>query len=128
MTRETFLEIFKGNENFNFSIYTNIAEGEGINGVSFNTFVGEVISRSDANLCYYRKINHIAKCCDNYVVIDVYECKTDKEREQNHTPLSKKTRFYLPYDAIVLIEICTKDCDEWGWGYPIKLTKKTNLK
>lgn len=128
MTRETFLEIFKGNENFNFSIHTNIAQGRGINGVSFNKFVGEVISRSDANLCYYRKINHIAKCCDNYVVIDVYECRTDKERTQNHTPLSKQTRYYLPYDAIVLIEICTKDCDEWGWGYPIKLTKKTNLK
>ena len=128
MTRETFLEIFKGNENFNFSIHTNIAQGRGINGVSFNKFVGEVISKCDANLRYYRKINHIAKCCDNYVVIDVYECETDDDGIENYTPLSKQTRYYLPYDAIVLIEICTKDCDEWGWGYPIKLTKKTNLK
>ena len=128
MTRETFLEIFKGNENFNFSIYTNIAQGRGINGVSFNKFVGEVVRKSDANLRYYREINHIAKCCDNYVVIDVYECATDDDAKQNYTPLSKQTRYYLPYDAIVLIELYTKDCDKWGWGYPIKLTKKTNLK
>lgn len=119
MTREDFLAIFKGNEKNNFCIYTNIAQGRGINGVSFNTIEGEVVYRSEANLCYYRKINHIAKCLDNYFVIEHYVSLEDSRV----TNSDKSKTYYIPYEVVNMIEFNHTD----NRHTPLKLTKKTIL-
>lgn len=96
-TKEILMDLFKKNKERNFQIYTNIAFGRGINGVSYHSFVGDNYldgdTRNVGNVC---SIKGFGK---TYVVIEYrrkgyYYCDAPKE-------------VYVPYDNIVMVDFIT---------------------
>jgi hypothetical protein len=101
-TKEILMELFKKNEKRNFQIYTNIAFGRGINGVSYRSFVGEIYlddnRRNIGNIC---SIKGFGK---TYLVI---EYKGEKWNSSYYCDAPKE--IYVPYDAIVMVDFITDE-------------------
>lgn len=88
-TKDILMAMFKKNKTLNFIIYTNLGRGRGINGVSFESFVGESSEES-----------HIIKgFADSYVIIE----KTDSGAYLT----GAKKDIYLPYEQIVRVDFIT---------------------
>lgn len=88
-TKEILMSMFKKNKTLNFVIYTNLGRGRGMNGVSFESFVGE---SSEEN-------HTIRGFADSYVIIE----KTDS----GPYIAGAKKDIYLPYEQIVRVDFIT---------------------
>jgi hypothetical protein len=99
-TKEILMELFKKNEKRNFQIYTNIAYGRGINGVSYRSFIGDNYlddnRRDIGNICSIKGFG------ETYVVI---EHKGEKGAYYINAPKD----IYVPYDAIVMVDFITDE-------------------
>lgn len=113
-TKEILMDLFKKNEKRNFQIYTNIAQGRGINGVNYRSFVGDSYLDDDrrniGNICSIKGFG------ETYLVIEykgekgLYYCNAPKE-------------IYVPYDTIVMVDFINDDSNKF-YGF----TGKHNLK
>ena len=99
-TKELLMEMFRKNEGSNFCIYTNIAEGRGINGVSFKSFIGDGYASHD-NRIQVNKTT-IKGFADTYLIIEVNDGRgiwySDSKRE-----------VYVPYATIVMVDFLTDE-------------------
>lgn len=98
MTREVLKEMFAENEGLNFRIYTNIAEGRGINGVHYKTFTG--YNYDDDRRKYLE--SSIKTFSADYLVI---ECAKTKGFWYDNA----KRKVYVPYDKIVMVDFMTDE-------------------
>jgi hypothetical protein len=112
-TKNTLMDLFKKNEKRNFQIYTNIAYGRGINGVSYHSFVGDSYLDDDrrniGNICSIKGFG------ETYVVI---EYKGEKGFYYGNAP----KEIYIPYDTIVMVDFITDESNKF-YGF----TGKHNL-
>ena len=117
MTKETVMAIFNAHKTTNFCITTNIAEGRGINGVSFGSFEGESLVKKEYHDEYYHASwTKILGFMDECIVLCHYE---------NHSYWDGGEHiYYIPYSNIVSISFREKDTP----AYPIKMMRQHNLK
>lgn len=106
MKKETLIKIFNDNKTTNFLLITNIGEGRGINGVSFNEYFGQVDDEST-------KIKGFMEECI------VLEHNVDNGYWRGGTHI-----LYIPYENIVTVDFLTEHRNR----YPLKLSFKHNLK
>ena len=90
------MDLFKKNEKLNFRIYTNIAEGRGINGVLYKTFTG--YNNNDDREKYLESV--IKGFADTYLVI---QCAKTKGFWYSNA----MREVYVPYDTIVMVDFIT---------------------
>lgn len=98
MTREVLMGLFAENEGLNFRIYTNIAEGRGINGVNYKTFTK--YNYDDDRRKYLE--SSIKAFSTDYLVI---ECAKTKGFWYDNA----KRMVYVPYDKIVMVDFMTDE-------------------
>lgn len=95
--KEILMDMFKKNKNLNFQIYTDIAYGRGINGVSYYSFIGNNYTSDDRRTKGTTSV--IKGFADTYLII---ECKgkgiwySESQRE-----------VYVPYNNIVMVDFIT---------------------
>lgn len=106
MTEQAIKEIFKKHAKDNFIIYTNIAAGHGINGVSFNKYNGYYrYEDSGYNPKWYEIITKFVNV-ENGVV------RLDYDRKGNYDTFKNgKRTIYLDVNSVLSIEIV-------GEGFP----------
>ena len=115
MTRETFLEIFKGNEDINFEL--TIKTRRPSCGSSWAFWEGEYEHNGKLH------IHHISKCCNGFVIIDYY---CEGYINDDNKDLILIERFCIPYENIIMVKF---KLDIFSINEFEKLkTKKTNLK
>lgn len=119
MTRETLMKMFEKNKNTNFRINTNIAQGKGINGVAFSSYIGEVTNSQ------FNEITNIVEFDDDCLVL--------KNKMWESYWQGGEHLIYLPYSSIVSVDFLLQHSNDSR--FPLKLSfkhdflkKKTNLK
>ena len=95
-TKEILMEMFKKNPNRNFQIYTNIAYGRGINGVSYYSFMGTNYLDDDRKVIGTKST--IKGFADNYLVIEFVG------EGYKFYYSGAKREIYVPYDNIVMVD------------------------
>lgn len=110
MKKETLISIFKANKNSNFKITTNIGEGRGINGISFNEYYGVNYPLNQTT--------KIVGFMDDCLVLEVggRGCYWDKGVH----------KIYISYDAILSVDFIIENGMEDK--YPNTIREKHNLK
>ena len=93
-TKELIKDLFKKNAGRNFRIYTNIAQGCGINGVDYLSFLGE--ERDDREITRHT----IKSFEDHYFVVEMYN-----SNPFYYTDAGKD--IYVPYEAVVMVDFIT---------------------
>lgn len=101
-TKEILMDLFKKNTSLNFQIYTNIARGRGINGVSYYSFMGD--SYLDDRRNTKGNTSTIKGFADTYLVIEVQQ-----DRENRLYYCGAKREVYVPYDNIVMVDFITDE-------------------
>ncbi len=114
MTRETFLEIFKGNEDINFEL--TIKTQMPSCGSSWAFWEGEY--EYNGNLYTH----HISKCCNGFVIIDFYR---EAYVNNDNIDFILQERFCIPYENIIMVKF---KVDKFNNKFEKLETKKTNLK
>ena len=110
-TKEILMDLFTKNAKRNFRIYTNIAEGRGINGVLYKTFTG---CNYDDNMRKYHE-SSIKGFGKDYLII---ECEKTKGGWYGNA----KREVYVPYGTIVMVDFINDE------EHPLQFTGKHNLK
>ena len=116
MKKETLMKIFQNNKNTNFRISTSNATGRGINGVSFDDYIGCMMTRKEYGDTYY--VSETTK------ILGFMEDCLVLENTHNDAYWQGGTHIvYLPYSAITCVDFVTEDrkC------YPKKLTFRHKL-
>ena len=96
-TKEILMDLLKKNEGRNFRIFTNIAQGRGINGVEFMSFIGMNYNGERRDL--KRVTSSVKGFADTYLVI---ECA--KSAEYGFYYGGAKREVYVPYASIVMVD------------------------
>ena len=109
-TKEILMDLFTKNAKRNFRIYTNIAEGRGINGIIYKTFTGCNYD-DDRKKCLESYIKGFGK---DYLVI---ECEKTKGCWYDNA----KREVYVPYDNIVMVDFINDE------GHPLQFEGEHNL-
>ena len=99
-TKETLIKMFKQNEKCNFQIYTDIAYGKGINGVSYHSYIGYNYIDDDKRVKGIKSV--IKGFAETYLVI---ECS----KEGRFWYGDAKREVYIPYDRIVMVDFITDE-------------------
>lgn len=99
-TKEVLMEMFKKNKSLNFQIYTNIAYGRGINGVSYYSFMGDNYISDDCRTKGNKSV--IKGFADTYLVIETH-------KESGFYYCNAKREVYVPYDNIVMVDFITDE-------------------
>lgn len=97
-TREMLMDLFKQNEKNNFQIYTNIAQGRGINGVSYESFVGKTYTDDNRRDIVISSV--IKRFAKDYLVIE-------RNAEKEIWYCCAKKEIYVPYSSIVMVDFIT---------------------
>ena len=116
MKKETLMKIFENNKTTNFCISTSNATGRGINGVSFDEYIGCLMAREEYKDAYY--VSETTKILGFMEDCLVLENTHSGGYWQGGTHI-----VYLPYSVITCVDFVTEDrkC------YPKKLTFRHKL-
>lgn len=105
MTEQAIKEIFKKHAKDNFIIYTNIAAGRGINGVSFGTYKGYYRHKEEFNSEWHEENTKFVDVKNGVVIL-----KYDREGNYDIYKNGNRT-IYLDVNSVLSIEII-------GEGFP----------
>lgn len=117
MKKETLMKIFNDNKTTNFRISTSNATGRGINGVSFDDYVGCVMARKEYKDEYYvTETTKILGFMEDCLVLENTHTRSGYWPGGTHT-------IYLPYSVINCVDFVNEDRE----SYPKKLTFRHKL-
>lgn len=119
MKKETFIKAFAMNPTRNYRIITNIAEGKGINGTDYQSYIGawEEDGKGEYGGQFHHYVHNLVNgVCGDCVVL------LHEEEQSEHWKSGKKTIF-LPFENIVAVEFFVDGCKPYRGTTPLQVSE-----